>query len=176
VAPCEIEFDAPEAIQFAADRAILVGLIINELVSNAGKHAYPDRPSGTIWVRVLLQSDKQTILISVRDEGVGFPAGYDSTTCRRLGTRLVNALSKQLGGELTLPTSSLGTNFTLRPKQPFTTFSGGLVLPAIRIVIPRTPVIGARINIDRLSDGRTGNSIACGAHALGINCIISRLQ
>ena len=122
VAPCEIEFDAREAIQFAADRAILVGLIINELVSNAGKHAYPDRPSGKIWVRVLLQSDKQTILISVRDEGVGFPAGYDLTTSRRLGTRLVNALSKQLGGELTLPTSPLGTKFTLLiPLGPATT-------------------------------------------------------
>ena len=123
VAPCEIEFDAPEAIQFAADRAILVGLIINELVSNAGKHAYPpDRPSGTIWVRVLLQSDKQTTLISVRDEGIGLPAGYDSTTSRRLGTRLVNALSIQLGGELTLPTSPLGTNFTLLiPLGPATT-------------------------------------------------------
>ena len=122
VAPCEIEFDAPEAIQFAADRAILVGLIINELVSNAGKHAYPDRPSGTIWVQVLFQSDKQTILISVRDEGVGVPAGYDSTTSRRLDTRLVNALSKQLGGELTLPTSPLGTNITLLiPLGPATT-------------------------------------------------------
>ncbi|HUN98708.1 MAG TPA: histidine kinase dimerization/phosphoacceptor domain -containing protein [Bradyrhizobium sp.] len=122
VAPCEIDFDAPEAIQFAADRAILVGLIINELVSNAGKHAYPDRPSGTIWVRVLLQSDKQTVLISVRDEGVGFPAGYNSTTSRRLGTRLVNALSEQLGGELAHPISSLGTNFTLLiPPGPVTT-------------------------------------------------------
>lgn len=122
VAPCEIDFDAPEAIRFAADRAILVGLIINELVSNAGKYAYPDRPSGTIWVRVLLQSGKQTVLISVRDEGVGFPAGYNSTTSRRLGTRLVNALSEQLGGELAHPTSPLGTNFTLLiPSGPVTT-------------------------------------------------------
>ena len=113
VAPCEIQFDAPEAIQFAADRAILVGLIVNELVSNAGKYAYPDRPSGTIWVRVLLQLDNQAIVMSVQDEGVGLPPGFDSATSKRLGTRLVNALSKQLGGELTLPTSPLGTNFTL---------------------------------------------------------------
>ena len=113
VAPCEIQFDAPEAIQFAADRAILVGLIINELVSNAGKYAYPDCLSGTILVRVLLQSDNQAIVMSVQDEGVGLPPGFDSATSKRLGTRLVNALAKQLGGELTLPTSPLGTNLTL---------------------------------------------------------------
>ena len=53
VAPCKIEFDAPEEIQFAADRAILVGLILNELVSNAGKYAYPDCPGGSIWVRLV---------------------------------------------------------------------------------------------------------------------------
>ena len=113
VAPCVIQFDAPEAIQIPADRAILVGLIVNELVSNAGKYAYPDCPSGTIWVRVLLQSDEEAILVSVRDEGVGLPPGFDSVMSKRLGSRLVNALSKQLGGELTLPTSPGGTNFTL---------------------------------------------------------------
>jgi two-component sensor histidine kinase len=108
-----LHFDAPEAIQFAADRAILVGLIINELVSNAGKYAYPNGPGGPIWVRVLLQPDKQTILLSVRDEGAGLPSGFDPATSKRLGTRLVNALSKQLGAELTRPASPIGTNFTL---------------------------------------------------------------
>ena len=118
VAPCKIQFEAPEEIQIAADRAILVGLIINELVSNAGKYAYPDCPGGSIWVR-LFQSDKNSILVSVRDEGAGLPPGFDLTTSKRLGTRLVNALSKQLGAELTRPVSPIGTNFTLLvPLQP----------------------------------------------------------
>jgi two-component sensor histidine kinase len=112
VAPCKIEFEASEEIQIAADRAILVGLIINELVANAGKYAYPDCPGGLIWVR-LFQSDKNSIFVSVRDEGAGLPPGFDPTTSKRLGTRLVNALSKQLGAELTRPISPVGANFTL---------------------------------------------------------------
>ena len=112
VAPCIIQFEATTEIQIAADRAILVGLIINELVSNAGKYAYPDCPGGLIWVR-LFQSDKNSVLLSVRDEGAGLPSGFDPTTSKRLGTRLVNALSKQLGAELTRPVSPSGTNFTL---------------------------------------------------------------
>jgi two-component sensor histidine kinase len=112
VAPCKIQFEASEEIQIAADRAILVGLIINELVANAGKYAYPGRPGGVIWAR-LFQSDKNSILVSVRDEGAGLPPGFDPTTSKRLGTRLVNALSKQLGAELTRPISPIGTNFTL---------------------------------------------------------------
>ena len=113
VAPCKIEFDAPEEIQLAADRAILVGLILNELVSNAGKYAYPDRPGGSIWVQLVLQSDNNSILVSVRDEGVGLPFGFDPTASKGLGTRLVNALSKQLGAELTRPMSPIGTDCQL---------------------------------------------------------------
>ena len=120
VAPCKIQFEAPEEIQIAADRAILVGLIINELVSNAGKYAYPDRAGGLIWVR-LFQSDKNSILVSVGDEGAGLPPGFDPMTSKRLGTRLVNALSKQLGAELTRPITPIGTNFTLLiPLKPAT--------------------------------------------------------
>jgi two-component sensor histidine kinase len=120
VAPCKIQFEAPEEIQIPADRAILVGLIINELVSNAGKYAYPDRAGGLIWVR-LFQSDKNSILVSVGDEGAGLPPGFDPMTSKRLGTRLVNALSKQLGAELTRPITPIGTNFTLLiPLKPAT--------------------------------------------------------
>jgi two-component sensor histidine kinase len=112
VAPCKIQLDAPEQIQFAADRAILVALIINELVLNAGKYAYPDCPDGLVSVRVV-PMEKGSILVSVRDEGVGMPVSFDPATSKRLGTRLVNALAKQLGAELTRPASPIGTNFTL---------------------------------------------------------------
>ena len=118
VAPCTIQFEAPEEIQFAADRAIVVALIINELVLNAGKYAYPDSLEGSIWVR-LSQAEREAVLISVRDEGVGLPADFNPTSSKRLGTRLVNALAKQLGAELTRASSGKGTSFTLLvPLEP----------------------------------------------------------
>src|SRR4030095_15587997 len=104
VAPCKIQLDAPKEIQFAADRAILVALIINELVLNAGKHAYPNSSGGAIWVRVV-RTERDHVQISVRDEGVGLPADFDPATSTRLGSRLINALAKQLGAELTRPVS-----------------------------------------------------------------------
>jgi two-component sensor histidine kinase len=113
VAPSKIQFEAPSAIQFAADRSILMGLIITELVSNAGKYAYPNGVGGPIWVQVQQQPDEKAILISVRDEGCGLPNDFDPATSRRLGSRLVNALSQQLGGKLTRPRSLVGTNFSL---------------------------------------------------------------
>jgi two-component sensor histidine kinase len=120
VAPCKIQFDAPKEIQIAADRSILIGLVVNELVSNAGKHAYPASSDGLIRVRLLLPNES-LISLSVSDDGVGLPPGFDPTTSKRLGARLVNALSKQLGAELTRPVSPGGTNFTLViPLKPAT--------------------------------------------------------
>jgi two-component sensor histidine kinase len=112
VAPCKVQLEAPEEIQFEADRAILVALVINELVLNARKHAYPNSSEGQIWVRVV-QTEKPVVQISVRDEGVGLPADFDPSMSRRLGSRLINALAKQLEGELTRPVSAIGTNFML---------------------------------------------------------------
>jgi two-component sensor histidine kinase len=112
VSPNVIHFEAPQEISILADRAILIGLIINELVSNAGKYAYPDRPGGPIWVTVA-QIEKRAITLSIRDEGVGLPADFDLAKSKRLGTRLVSALSEQLGAELTQPASATGSNFAL---------------------------------------------------------------
>jgi len=112
IAPCEIQLDVPEEIQIAADRAILVGLIINELVSNAGKYAYPDGPGGAIRVRLVLV-EKNAVLISISDEGIGLPRDFNPAISKRLGTRLVTAMAKQLGAELVRPTSTKGTQYAL---------------------------------------------------------------
>ena len=111
VSPNVIHFEAPQQISIFADRAILVGLIINELVSNAGKYAYPDRP-GPIWVTVA-PLEERAVALSIRDEGVGMPADFDFAKSKRLGTRLVSALSEQLGAKFTKPASATGTNFAL---------------------------------------------------------------
>lgn len=113
VLPCRIHLEAPETVEFPADRAILVALIINELVLNAARHAYPDRPGETIWVSIA-RAEPNVLLASVRDEGVGLPADFDPKKSKRLGALLVTALSKQLNAEMTRPPCTKGTNVTLR--------------------------------------------------------------
>jgi two-component sensor histidine kinase len=118
VLPCKLRFDAPEGIQLAADRAIHVALIINELVTNSAKYAYPNRPGGPIQVR-LVPAGNDAVLVSVRDEGVGLPASFDVTKNKRLGTRLVTALAKQLDATLTQPSVRAGVEFAFRvPLEP----------------------------------------------------------
>src|SRR5215203_5543638 len=121
VSPCDIHFEAPKNIKFSPDRAILLALIINELVSNAGKYAYPAGLPGPIWVKI--QSQPHAILVTVRDEGVGLPPGFDPTTSKRLGSRLVIALSKQLDATLIQPSISKGTDFTMHVPQEAPTLS-----------------------------------------------------
>jgi two-component sensor histidine kinase len=118
VAPRAINFEATGEVQFAADRAILVALIVNELVSNAAKHAYPGRPLEAIWVRVAL-TEQSAVLVSVRDEGVGLPADFDPAKSKRLGSRLITALTQQLTAELQRLSGPNGTSFTmLVPLEP----------------------------------------------------------
>jgi len=112
VAPCKIQLDSPEEIQFAADRAILVALIVNELVLNAGRHAYPDSPDGVIRLQLVLSDDK-AVSISVSDDGVGLPADFNPALSKRLGTRIVQALAGQLKAELARQESTGGTHLTL---------------------------------------------------------------
>lgn len=93
------------------DQAIPCGLIINELVSNAIKYAFPADRTGTIWVA--LQADTaQQYQLSVRDNGIGLPANLDLAHTESLGLRLVHDLTLQLNGELTM-TQTAGAIFTI---------------------------------------------------------------
>jgi PAS domain S-box-containing protein len=81
------------------DTAIPCGLIVNELVSNALVHAFPNGKGGRITVR-LSRSESNRLTLTVRDNGVGMPHGFDINQSRSLGLDLVQTLTRQLNGSM----------------------------------------------------------------------------
>lgn len=94
------------------DTAIPCGLIINELVSNSLKHAFP-RPQETNEIEIeIQQTDAEQFTLTVRDNGIGFPETLDFRNTESLGLELVCIFTEQLGGRIELDRSN-GTAFTL---------------------------------------------------------------
>jgi two-component sensor histidine kinase len=112
VSQCEIVVKAQSGIVISTDRAISAALIVNELVSNAAKHAYRGDGAGRIWVTVAATSD-DNLSISVRDEGGGLPDGFQMDTGKGLGTRMVRALAEQLGAAVAVVAHDPGVEFIL---------------------------------------------------------------
>jgi PAS domain S-box-containing protein len=81
------------------DTAIPCGLIINELVSNSMKYAFPGEQAGTIEVSLLVSS-ADSISLSVKDDGIGIPADLTIENSPSLGLQLVYLLAKQINGTL----------------------------------------------------------------------------
>jgi len=96
------------------DTAIPCGLIINELVSNALKHAFPTpHPDNEITVQVFPKAGNQFVLI-VQDNGIGFPAGLDFRNTESFGLELVCIFTEQLEGAIELhQDGGVGTTFTI---------------------------------------------------------------
>ena len=92
--------------------AIPCGLIINELVSNAFKHAFLGLPTGEIVVEIRTNEQSQCIL-SVRDNGVGFPHGIDPRSTSTLGLQLVQGLVGQLDGTLYIQSDTGATSLVI---------------------------------------------------------------
>jgi PAS domain S-box-containing protein len=86
-------------IQLDVSRAIPCGLIINELVTNALKHAFPGDREGKILVR-MDQKDEDKFELVVKDTGVGLPEGFDLSKAETLGFQIVRDLVKQLSGSI----------------------------------------------------------------------------
>ncbi|BCI69862.1 histidine kinase-, DNA gyrase B-, and HSP90-like ATPase family protein [Sphingomonas sp. S17] len=83
-----------DAIDVPSSVAIHVGLIVNELVTNSLKYAYPGERGGVINVTVACAGPEMTVI--VKDDGVGCPDGVEPG----LGSRLVRLLAKQMGGSV----------------------------------------------------------------------------
>jgi len=97
-------------VHLGIDTAIPCGLLINELVSNSLKHAFPDGRSGQ--VRVTLCQKDGGVELGVDDDGVGLPPGLDFRATASLGLQLVNLLTTQLHGEIRLLPGP-GANFRI---------------------------------------------------------------
>jgi two-component system, sensor histidine kinase PdtaS len=92
--------------------AVPCGLIVNELISNALKYAFPvDRP-GEIRIGLNREATGEAVLL-VSDNGIGIPANLVLEDVATFGLQLVTLLSEQLGGELTIQRSA-PTRFVLR--------------------------------------------------------------
>jgi two-component sensor histidine kinase len=92
-----IMIDIP-AIVLGVDTAIPLGLITNELVTNALKYAFPR--DGGAELTVSLTRAEDLLTLSVKDNGAGLPEGFDYEKADTLGLQLVAVMVKQIGGTL----------------------------------------------------------------------------
>ncbi|MEC4816155.1 MAG: PAS domain S-box protein, partial [Scytonema sp. PMC 1069.18] len=88
-------------IKLTLDTAIPCGLLINELVSNSLKYAFPKKKCGKIVVR-LVSVTENTIILTVSDNGIGIPETLDWKNTNSLGLRIVHNLTRQLKGNINL--------------------------------------------------------------------------
>jgi two-component sensor histidine kinase len=100
-----------EDVSLETDTAIPCGLIINELVSNVLKHAFPDQAKGRVTIELAAVGSK-LFALQVRDDGVGLAPDYDWRTGSSLGLKLVEDLTRQLEGTMAVHVDG-GTTFRI---------------------------------------------------------------
>jgi PAS domain S-box-containing protein len=105
-----------ESITFSINVALPCGLIVNELVTNSLKHAFPEDREGEVVV-ALVSTGEAEFQLTVRDNGVGMPQHIDLQHPESLGLELVTDLAKQLNGTVEF-TGGDGTEFHVRFKGP----------------------------------------------------------
>lgn len=100
-----------EELMVDVNTAIPLGLIVNELVSNSMKHAFPDSRSGNINIQFKLNENTYSLVVA--DDGVGFPENMDIQNTDSLGLRIVNMLTEQIEGDIKVEREN-GTKFTIK--------------------------------------------------------------
>ena len=99
-----------EGVNLGVDKAITCGLIINELVTNSFKHAFPDGREGNVNISLIRENDKINLIVS--DDGVGLKEGLDFRNTETLGLQLVNTLVADLKASIELQEGK-GTSFLI---------------------------------------------------------------
>ncbi len=96
--------------------ALPLGLICNELVSNAFKHAFPDNRRGNISIALRYAAERhpdrlQFCELQVVDDGMGLPPGTDVTAAESMGFHIIQMMTQQLEGTLEVRSRGGGTSF-----------------------------------------------------------------
>ncbi|MBL8965913.1 MAG: ATP-binding protein [Spirochaetaceae bacterium] len=118
---CRVELAVEaEGVSLGLDRALPCGLIVNELVANSLKHAFPSGSSGTIGVSLRLGDGGYELVVADDGRGLSLPLAAPGGTPRRLdgseglGSSLVQGLVRQLGGTLAYESAPVGTSVRIR--------------------------------------------------------------
>lgn len=98
-------------VTVATDQAVPLGLLTNELVTNALKYAYPNG-AGDVWISIRPTAPGH-LRLTVCDQGKGLPADLDAARSRSLGMKLIATLGRQLGGQPEWQAAGPGTRFVL---------------------------------------------------------------
>ncbi|MFW5843133.1 MAG: sensor histidine kinase, partial [Spirochaetota bacterium] len=93
-----------------SDKLFPLGVIVNELLTNAMKYAFAGRETGTIRIRC--EKTENQVRLVVKDDGVGLPEGFDVEASTGFGTSLVTLLGRQIGGTVTFEKEN-GTRVTV---------------------------------------------------------------
>ncbi len=113
--PNKIKLDMDiDDVMLDINTAIPLGLIVNELVSNSMKHAFPNNKEGNIVIKFKLDDGNYSMIVS--DNGVGFPQDYNIQNSDSLGLKIVNSLTEQIDGEIKIEISN-GTKFIIKFKE-----------------------------------------------------------
>jgi len=99
-----------EPITVTLDQAIPCGLIVNEIITNASKYAFPDKNEGKI--KISLKNENNRIILRINDNGIGLPQHFNPEHSETLGMQLIIALTEQLDGNMDF-TSKDGLHFYL---------------------------------------------------------------
>ncbi|NGP88211.1 PAS domain S-box protein [Fodinibius halophilus] len=103
----DIEISAPD-VALDINQAIPCAILINELVTNAYKHAFKGRKTGKIWIS--LEQNADLINLEVRDDGVGLPDDFNISDQNSIGMNLIQTLTQQLDGNLSVDSKD-GSSF-----------------------------------------------------------------
>jgi two-component sensor histidine kinase len=108
-----------DGVQLEIEQAIPCTLIVNELLSNAFKYAFPQGAKGEIQI-VLERANEKFYCMSVKDNGVGLPPQMDFRNTSSLGMQLINIFVDQLQGSIT-SVAGKGTNLEVKFPVPVET-------------------------------------------------------